>query len=129
MQPIFDRSIRMSETMNKTAHSKVWQDDESDEDDDIAKIALHNSTFRPRNSAYNLTTRMSTARLTSEGNENMFKKMQSFYYAWDCISLVLKSHTTVDLVIEDNNDRMALLHVLTHGMNKAIPRNCVANHV
>lgn len=62
--------------MNKTVHSKVWQDEESDEDDDIAKIALHHSTFRPRNSGLNQTTRISTVRLTSEGNENIFKKMQ-----------------------------------------------------
>ena len=117
MQPIFERSVRMSESIARAGQSKIWQDDESDEDDDIAKFALHHNTVRQRDESLYQTTRLTSIRLTSEGNENLIRQMQQFYYAWDCVSLVLKNHTTVDLVIEDNNDRMAFLHVLTHGIN------------
>jgi len=50
------------------------------------------------------------------------------FYAWECLSLVLKNRSTIDFVIKDNKDLMCLLHVLVHGLNK-IKRECIPGRV
>jgi len=36
------------------------------------------------------------------------------FYAWNCVSLLMRNKTTVDFVIRDNYELMSFLHVLQH---------------
>lgn len=38
----------------------------------------------------------------------------NMFYAWQCLSIVRKNGTTLDLTIKDQVDLMCLLHVLRH---------------
>ena len=41
----------------------------------------------------------------------------NMFYAWECVSIVLNNHTTVDLVIKDMNELMCLLHLIHHKLH------------
>lgn len=36
----------------------------------------------------------------------------SMFHAWHCFSLVLRNKTTVDFVVQDNEQLMSILHIL-----------------
>ena len=46
-----------------------------------------------------------------------FTASDEFFYAWECMSLVMANRTTVDFVIKDNFQMMCLLHVLQNKLN------------
>ena len=51
---------------------------------------------------------------------NQSKELQHFmisdsmFFAWECVSIILKNRTTIDFVIKDNYSLMVFLHLVHH---------------
>ena len=49
------------------------------------------------------------------------------FYSWECLSFVRNNHSTLDLVVKNQQDLLCLLHVLEHNKFKEgeTPEGCL----
>ena len=55
----------------------------------------------------------------SEPDEKVKQEMKDFeYYSWQCVSFVRFGGTTLDLIVKDEDDMMALINVVQQSVYK-----------
>ena len=115
----FEQSMYQTFTQDEHDHHKMFDTEkESLEDDklsggaDSEKLSVyHQKLFMDQDEYDNQQKRAAKSQ-----RHLQFMVSDKMFYAWECISIVLKNRTTIDLVIKDSYQLMCLLHVLHHNI-------------